>query len=104
MTECKRCNRVFQFSWMLRRHLSRKNQCEANCEKSILPPFTENQSFFTENQSSFTGIESFSTNSNTSKDLTCKYCLKVFSRKGNMKVHMRICRLKDDEESDSEDY
>lgn len=112
MKQCQLCNKEFQYPWMLKRHLTRKKQCNltitnpkdsSRTEKESSR--TENESLWTEKESSRTENESLWTefdsswteNESSKNSNACQYCNKIFSRINNKNVHEKTCKLKDDE-------
>ena len=76
MFKCTRCNKGFEYPYLLKRHLTRKYTCK---DKNISVPV--NNSFFPVNNSFFPVNNSF-----------CKYCGKEIKRKDNLKEHEKKCK------------
>ena len=72
MLKCARCNKGFEYPYLLKKHLSRKYTCK---EKNVTVP--ENASKVPENASN-----------------CCKYCGKEIRRKDHLKEHMKSCKEK----------
>ena len=61
---CELCEREFDYPCMLDRHLNRKNPCKDSVTKMLVCKIDEGT-------------------------IQCKYCLKIFRRKDNLKLHMK---------------
>jgi len=105
MVTCELCNKEFQYPWMLRRHLARKNPCNstnATEKDSTMNPkdstMNPKDSIMNPKDSMMNPKDSMTNPSIKKEDsLTCKHCLKVFTTQSNKCKHVRICKFKDDE-------
>ena len=80
MFKCARCNKGFEYPYLLKRHLTRKYTCK---EKNAIVPVNNakdpaNNAFLPANNA-----------------FCCKYCGKEIKRKDNLKKHEKKCKERD---------
>jgi hypothetical protein len=121
MSTCLRCGSCFRDKWVLERHMSKNKPCvkKVLCENNLptanpsLPTAnpslpTANPSLPTANPSLPTANPSLPTanpslpTANTplcvkiTPENKCQFCLNVYARKYNLKIHQQICKYRDD--------
>jgi hypothetical protein len=97
MVCCERCSAWFKDSFNLKRHMSRKRQCEnnnINIKKNTEPISTINEQISIINEQISIINEQISIIDEQNNK--CGYCLNKFYNKSSLKRHQGICKLKND--------
>ena len=84
MVFCERCDKEFQYPWMLNRHLARKRPCK----------IVEIQSN-DENESTIENM--LNKNNEATMENVCQFCNMTFCTEWYRNKHERKCKLKDDD-------
>ena len=99
MVNCCDCKRWFRDNYSLKRHMSRSKPCVVKNEHEQKRMIAENSTPIAENSTLDAENSTLGAENNTlgaENSTSCVWCLKSFSTKFNLMVHMKSCHLRDD--------
>ena len=115
---CPKCNAVFDRKSNYEFHINRKFDCTQNTDNQIdendvfqnFPNLSNNFPKFSKifqenldvNLSKNNGEKNNTENQNVKTDFNCCYCLRTYSSKGNLVKHLKVCKVKKENDEQKE--